>query len=249
MKAKTKIIAVVAFALALASCATTKKADFDSVKPSPILSLTGLTLDGENWVKTQFRYNGTKEPIANRECIIYVLQGDDVGEIRTRTDENGFVFVEGIPDGKCYILFGNGNIEDDEEKNEMEQLENPPVEHGEKQCAEITKMLEEFFPLYIAGDARWKDFVADIPAFVSTKEFLILNLEEAREEVYSLVEDFSFTVYPGTLTYYGADLYSLTLGFSCYVPKTNEHFTEDDTQDGMTVAYYQGKWWVVELPQ
>ena len=131
MKVMVQIIAIVAFVLALASCATTKKADFDSVKPSPILSLTGLTLDGENWVKTQFRYNGTKEPIANRECIIYVLQGDDVGEIRTRTDENGFVFVEGIPgnDGVYIDFVADITIEDDEE-NEMEQLENPPVEHG-----------------------------------------------------------------------------------------------------------------------
>lgn len=245
MKPKTKIIALlIALIVTLAEGMVTAH--------SPILSVRDITLTGDGYICQQFK-NERGYPLAFRKCTVYVEHGGKIGEIRTETDADGWIFIANIPDNDgVYIDFvADITIEDDEEKNGMEQLENPPVELGEKQCAEITKMLEEFFPLYIAGDERWKDFVPEmeIGRLYDTKEFLISDLEEAREEVYSLVEDFSFTVYPETLAYCGADLYSLTLGFSCYVPKIDEHFTEDDTQDDMTVAYYQGKWWVVELPQ
>ena len=62
-------------------------------------------LNGKNWIKTQYLDKRTGEPIANRKFIIYVIMGEedsDIGEIITRSDENGYVYVKNIPDGECY---------------------------------------------------------------------------------------------------------------------------------------------------
>ena len=77
----------------------------DGVEPTPILELKNITLDGTNWMKTQFRDSRTGNPIANRKFIIYVIMGDDdsgIGEIITRSDADGWVYVKNIPDGACY---------------------------------------------------------------------------------------------------------------------------------------------------
>ncbi len=78
------------------------------VEPTPILELKNIELDGKNWIKTQYLDKRTGETIANRKFIIYVIMGEedsDIGEIITRSDENGYVYVKNIPDGECYGYF------------------------------------------------------------------------------------------------------------------------------------------------
>ena len=78
------------------------------VEPTPILELKNIELNGKNWIKTQYLDKRTGEPIANRKFIIYVIMGEedsDIGEIITRSDENGYVYVKNIPDGECYGYF------------------------------------------------------------------------------------------------------------------------------------------------
>ena len=82
------------------------------VEPTPILELKNIELDGKNWIKTQYLDKRTDETIANRKFIIYVIMGEedsDIGEIITRSDENGYVYVKNIPDGECYGYFLDEN--------------------------------------------------------------------------------------------------------------------------------------------
>ena len=84
-----------------------KKIDTDEIQHSPLIA-KDITLDGTNWVKTQFKNNLTGKPISNRRCIIYVIQGYETFEIHTKTDENGWIYVINLPDGEYYF-----NFEDD----------------------------------------------------------------------------------------------------------------------------------------
>lgn len=88
-----------------------KKAEYDSSLPPPDdngeiqhspLIAKDITLDGTNWIKTQFCNELTGEPLANRKFVIYVLQGDEIGEIYTKSDENGWIYLTNLPDGECY---------------------------------------------------------------------------------------------------------------------------------------------------
>lgn len=88
-----------------------KKAENDSSLPAPDdngeiqhspLIAKDITLDGTNWIKTQFCDERTGEPLANRRFIIYVLQGDEISEIYTKTDENGWIYLTNLPDGEYY---------------------------------------------------------------------------------------------------------------------------------------------------
>ena len=96
-----------------AACATTEPTAHEEQKPSEsqILSLKNVTLDGENSITSQMFYvytgdNDRREPIANRTFIIFVYyDGEHWGEIRGKTDENGWVYVKHIPDGNYYFLF------------------------------------------------------------------------------------------------------------------------------------------------
>ena len=116
---KTMLLLATILALLFASCATTKPQSErerqtedtetplppDDIQPTPILELKNITLDGTNWMKTQFRDSRTGNPIANRKFIIYVIMGDDdsdIGEITTRSDADGWVYVRNIPDGECF---------------------------------------------------------------------------------------------------------------------------------------------------
>ena len=67
-----------------------------------------LELNGTQWIKTQY-VDKTGEPIANVEAEIFVF-GDDIkdGIIHAKTDENGYLWVENIPDGvECYVMLGD----------------------------------------------------------------------------------------------------------------------------------------------
>ena len=83
-----------------------KKIDTDEIQHSPLIA-KDITLDGTNWVKTQFKNNLTGKPISNRRCIIYVIQGYETFEIHTKTDENGWIYVINLPDGEYYFNFEN----------------------------------------------------------------------------------------------------------------------------------------------
>ena len=51
----------------------------------------------------------TGEPIANVEAEIFVF-GDDIkdGIIHAKTDEDGWLWVDNIPDGvECYVMLGD----------------------------------------------------------------------------------------------------------------------------------------------
>ena len=119
MKHTTLLLTTALLTLLLSSCATTKPQtererqaestetplSSDDIPPTPILELKNITLDGTNWMKTQFRDSRTGNPIANRKFIIYVIMGDDdsdIGEIITRSDADGWVYVRNIPDGECF---------------------------------------------------------------------------------------------------------------------------------------------------
>lgn len=108
------------FALLLASCATESK----------IFGLKNITLDGENCIKTQMFYvhtgdNDRREPIANREFVIFVFFDDKTeGEIYGKTDRNGWVYVKNIPDGKYSFLFASRN-DKQTDTDKTEQL--PPA--------------------------------------------------------------------------------------------------------------------------
>lgn len=67
-----------------------------------------LELNGTQWIKTQY-VDKTGEPIANVEAEIFVF-GDDIkdGIIHAQTDEDGYLWVENIPDGvECYVMLGD----------------------------------------------------------------------------------------------------------------------------------------------
>ena len=67
-----------------------------------------LELNGTQWIKTQY-VDKTGEPIANVEAEIFVF-GDDIkdGIIHAKTDEDGYLWVENIPDGvECYVMLGD----------------------------------------------------------------------------------------------------------------------------------------------
>ena len=113
-----KIFLILSAAVVLSSCATMRQEpsqtveneeipepSYDGVEPTPILELRNIELNGTNWMKTQFRDSRTGNPIANRKFIIYVIMGEkdsDIGEIITRSDADGWVYVKNIPDGACY---------------------------------------------------------------------------------------------------------------------------------------------------
>lgn len=82
-----------------------KKINSDKILHSPLIA-KNITLDGTNWIKTQFISRSTGKPISNERCIIYVIQKDETFEIHTKTDENGWIYVINIPDGECYLDFG-----------------------------------------------------------------------------------------------------------------------------------------------
>lgn len=83
-----------------------EKIDTDEIQHSPLIA-KNITLDGTNWIKTQFKNNLTGKPISNRRCIIYVIQGYETFEIHTKTDENGWIYVINLPDGEYYFNFEN----------------------------------------------------------------------------------------------------------------------------------------------
>ena len=70
-----------------------------------------VELNGTNWVKTQYIDKKTGEPIANTSAKIYVIFEDEERKneeaaIETQTDEDGYLWVENIPDGvECYVMF------------------------------------------------------------------------------------------------------------------------------------------------
>jgi len=67
-----------------------------------------LELNGTQWIKTQY-VDKTGEPIANVEAEIFVF-GDDIkdGIIHAKTDSDGWLWVENIPDGvECYVMLGD----------------------------------------------------------------------------------------------------------------------------------------------
>lgn len=67
-----------------------------------------LELNGTQWIKTQY-VDKTGEPIANVEAEIFVF-GDDIkdGIIHAKTDSDGYLWVEHIPDGvECYVMLGD----------------------------------------------------------------------------------------------------------------------------------------------
>ena len=113
-----KIFLILSAAVVLSSCATMRQEPSqtveneeipepsdDGVEPTPILELKNIELNGKNWLKTQYRNGRTGEPVANRKFIIYVIMGEkdsDIGEIITRSDADGWVYVKNIPDGECY---------------------------------------------------------------------------------------------------------------------------------------------------
>lgn len=84
-----------------------KKIDSDEILHSPLIA-KNITLDGKNWIKTQFMNNFTGKPISNRNCVIYVIHEDEDFEIHTKTDENGWIYVINIPDGQLYLDFHDG---------------------------------------------------------------------------------------------------------------------------------------------
>ena len=84
-----------------------KKIDSDEILHSPLIA-KNITLDGKNWIKTQFMNNFTGKPISNRKCVIYVIHEDEEFEIHTKTDENGWIYVINIPDGQLYLDFHDG---------------------------------------------------------------------------------------------------------------------------------------------
>ena len=71
-----------------------------------------LELNGTQWIKTQY-VNKTGEPIANTSATIYVIFEDEErkneeASIETQTDEDGYLWVENIPDGvECYVMLGD----------------------------------------------------------------------------------------------------------------------------------------------
>lgn len=83
-----------------------EKIDTYEIQHSPLIA-KNITLDGTNWIKTQFKNNLTGKPISNRRCIIYVIQGYETFEIHTKTDENGWIYVINLPDGEYYFNFEN----------------------------------------------------------------------------------------------------------------------------------------------
>lgn len=67
-----------------------------------------LELNGTNWIKTQYIDKKTGEPIANASVKIYVIFEDEERKneeaaIETQTDEDGWLWVEHIPD--CVELY------------------------------------------------------------------------------------------------------------------------------------------------
>ncbi|WP_191015692.1 hypothetical protein [Treponema zioleckii] len=67
-----------------------------------------VELNGTQWIKTQY-VSKTGEPIANVEAEIFVF-GDDIkdGIIHAKTDSDGYLWVEHIPDGvDCYVMLGD----------------------------------------------------------------------------------------------------------------------------------------------
>ncbi len=70
-----------------------------------------LDLNGTQWIKTQYIDKKTGEPIANASAKIYVFFEDEErkneeASIETQTDENGWLWVENIPDGvELYTMF------------------------------------------------------------------------------------------------------------------------------------------------
>ena len=70
-----------------------------------------LELNGTQWIKTQYIDKKTGEPIANASAKIYVFFEDEERKneeaaIETQTDEDGWLWVEHIPDGvELYTMF------------------------------------------------------------------------------------------------------------------------------------------------
>ena len=63
-----------------------------------------LELNGTQWIKTQYVDKKTGEPIVNASAKIYVIFEDEERKneeaaIETQTDEDGWLWVEHIPDG------------------------------------------------------------------------------------------------------------------------------------------------------
>ena len=80
------------------------------------ITTLNLELDGTNWVRTRF-VSKDEKPIANAKAVVYVLfEGGRTGEdgepldteIYAETDADGWLEVQGIPDGaECYIDFSD----------------------------------------------------------------------------------------------------------------------------------------------
>ena len=78
------------------------------------ITTLNLELDGTNWVRTRF-VSKDEKPIANAKAVVYVLfedsrtseEGEPLDtEIYAETDADGYLEVQGIPDGaECYIDF------------------------------------------------------------------------------------------------------------------------------------------------
>ncbi len=70
-----------------------------------------LELNGTNWIKTHYISKKTGKPIANTAATIYVIFEDEdkkneEASIETQTDEDGYLWVENIPDGvELYTMF------------------------------------------------------------------------------------------------------------------------------------------------
>ena len=65
-----------------------------------------MELNGTNFIKTRFIDNNTGEPIANRKVTVYV-SSDTIkhGEIYAKTDNEGWLEIQNVPEGECFMDF------------------------------------------------------------------------------------------------------------------------------------------------
>ncbi len=98
---------VVMAAMLIASCKTLPQDAEVEIAESPILELTGITLDGTEWFKTRCVFEDTKEPVKNCAALIFVILEDGgIGKIHTKTDENGYIYIKNLPKGEYSVGLG-----------------------------------------------------------------------------------------------------------------------------------------------
>lgn len=254
--------AILIFQIALFSCAT-KAHDAEPSEPreSEILALKNIALDGTNWLKTQFIDDATKKPMANRNFIIYVVFGGDreCGEITARSDENGWLYVKNIPDGRCFADILPDESEQTEDAGVLSEkyliMRNGnavSARRGEKAVEDFptpnrkdpAQVLAAFFNRYLKQSEDWKDFVADFPTLDLAKEDLVRNMSEAHKAFYGAADSISIEINPEKTARNGGILL-FTIRIAC-----SHNGEEDEGEDDVSMIRDEsGNWFVLELPR